>query len=236
MVNGKPAGNFLLSGAISFTGVSATPTLRMLRYISVQTFSLTTYYKYQSSFLVPAVEKVWLEEQNQLIDQMRGQAIDVSGDGRCDSSGFSAKYMTYNLHVDQINKIIHSAQIQLAENERVMASGGSGQCPDGKGRTDQKHPILERARSLFIRTAEGDTAPVPSDCGVPQGSVLSPLLFNVVMAGLEDCTGRKVYFSLYADDICIWTTGKSRPAIQRRLQSTLNSIHQYLFTAGLDIS
>ncbi|XP_064469886.1 uncharacterized protein LOC135384619, partial [Ornithodoros turicata] len=122
MVNGRPAGNLLLSGAMFFSGVSAAPTLRMLRHISIQTFSLTTYYKYQSSFLVPAVEKVWLEEQKQLIDQLRGQAIDVSGDGRCDSPGFSAKYMTYNVHVDQINKIIHSAQIQLAENERVMAS------------------------------------------------------------------------------------------------------------------
>ncbi|XP_064464382.1 uncharacterized protein LOC135375640 [Ornithodoros turicata] len=122
VVNGRPAGNLLLSGSIFFSGANAAPTLRMLKHINVQTFSLTTFYRYQSCFLVPAVEKVWSLEQRQLLDQLDDQAVDVSADGRCDSPGFCAKYMTYSIHVDQLNKIIHSVQVQLAENERVTAS------------------------------------------------------------------------------------------------------------------
>ncbi|XP_064485871.1 uncharacterized protein LOC135398393 [Ornithodoros turicata] len=56
------------------------------------------------------------------------------------------------------------------------------------------------------------------------------------MAGLRGCVGRKVAISIYADDICIWTSGKSRPALQRRLQLALDAIQQYLSLAGLDIS
>ncbi|XP_064470800.1 membrane metallo-endopeptidase-like 1 [Ornithodoros turicata] len=91
-------------------------------------------------------------------------------------------------------------------------------------------------RELFVRTSQGDTDFVKLTHGVPQGSVLSPILFNIVMAGLRGCVGRKVAISIYADDICIWTTGKSCPALQRRLQLALDAIQQYLSLAGLDIS
>lgn len=72
--------------------------------------------------------------------------------------------------------------------------------------------------------------------GVPQGSVLSPLLFNVVMAGIKTCVPRKVNVSIYADDICVWTAGKSRPALRYRLQRSLDAIVSYLTQAGMDIS
>lgn len=93
-----------------------------------------------------------------------------------------------------------------------------------------------RGRKLFVRTRDGDTDAVDLPQGVPQGSVLSPVLFNLVMADLNRCAHRKVKVSLYADDVCIWTIGKSRPAIQRRLQRTLDSIAEYFARAGMDIS
>lgn len=83
---------------------------------------------------------------------------------------------------------------------------------------------------------QGDTEQFPTHQGVPQGSVLSPLLFNAAMAGLTACVRRRVRLSLYADDICIWSTGTSRPALRQRLQSTLDSIHTYLLHAGMEIS
>lgn len=46
--------------------------------------------------------------------------------------------------------------------------------------------------------------------GVPQGSVLSPMLFNVAMAGLPNAletVSKAVQISIYADDICIWLSG-----------------------------
>lgn len=59
--------------------------------------------------------QIWLEEQQQLIDQLDGEEVDITGDGRFDSPGFCAKYLTYTAHVQQINKILHSVQVQLGE-------------------------------------------------------------------------------------------------------------------------
>ena len=42
--------------------------------------------------------------------------------------------------------------------------------------------------------------------GTPQGSVLSPLLFIIMMNAIPNpCKG--VELSMYADDIALWTTG-----------------------------
>ncbi|WP_410469846.1 RNA-directed DNA polymerase, partial [Bradyrhizobium sp. 33ap4] len=91
-------------------------------------------------------------------------------------------------------------------------------------------------RSVCVRTSNGSGSQHAVPQGVPQGSILSPILFNVVMAGLTSIIPRKVAFSIYADDVAIWTKGKSRPAIQRRLQLALNNIHKYFTQLGMDIS
>jgi hypothetical protein len=40
--------------------------------------------------------------------------------------------------------------------------------------------------------------------GVPQGSVLAPLLFLFVINGLQDCLPEGVHSSLFADDSALW--------------------------------
>ncbi|KAG0433621.1 hypothetical protein HPB47_019742 [Ixodes persulcatus] len=54
----------------------------------------------------------------------------------------------------------------------------------------------------------------PISKGVPQGSVLSPLLFNVVMASLPHCLPTNnetlhVGMAIYADDVAMWCEGPS---------------------------
>lgn len=49
------------------------------------------------------------------MEELRDQPLDLAGDGRCDSPGFSAKYLTYSLHVPSVNKILHFEQIQVGE-------------------------------------------------------------------------------------------------------------------------
>ncbi|XP_049511435.1 S-adenosylmethionine sensor upstream of mTORC1 [Dermacentor silvarum] len=56
--------------------------------------------------------------------------------------------------------------------------------------------------------------------GTPQGSVISPLLFNLVMIGvgnrLERVTG--VRHTIYADDVTLWVPGRSDGHIETTLQ------------------
>ena len=65
-------------------------------------------------------------------------------------------------------------------------------------------------RTMQVRLGTTISTPRKSARGLPQGSVLSPLLFNIVMAGLPKAIPKfatKINISLYADDICIWTSG-----------------------------
>lgn len=91
-------------------------------------------------------------------------------------------------------------------------------------------------RTLLVRTTQGETAAFPVHRGVPQGSVLSPLLFNLIMASLPTRLPEHTNITIYADDICIWTSAMRRDAIQRRLQDALNSAVSYLADRGLRLS
>ena len=42
------------------------------------------------------------------------------------------------------------------------------------------------------------------DMGVPQGSVIAPLLFNIMVHDVESCVQGKVVLTMYADDLAIW--------------------------------
>lgn len=93
-----------------------------------------------------------------------------------------------------------------------------------------------RDRFAYMKTSDGDTSHHRVTAGVPQGGVLSPLLFNVVMAALSSLLPRGVHISLYADDICIWSSGKQWPALQRRLQIGLDALGTFLLQRGMDVS
>ncbi|KAG0443368.1 hypothetical protein HPB47_015000, partial [Ixodes persulcatus] len=116
VIKGKAAGSLLLSSAIFFSGASSTATLSVLQLMNVQVMTLRMYLNYQSAFLTPTVEK------DELLEQLKDSIGDLSGDGRCDSPGFFAKYLTYSIFAPQINKIMLCEQVQVGECEEVRAS------------------------------------------------------------------------------------------------------------------
>ncbi|XP_077539808.1 uncharacterized protein LOC144152414 [Haemaphysalis longicornis] len=71
--------------------------------------------------------------------------------------------------------------------------------------------------------------------GTPQGSVLSPFLFNIAMIGLpaELKKIEGLHHSIYADDLTLWVTGGSDGAIQDTLQEAINTIETYIEPRGL---
>lgn len=69
----------------------------------------------------------------------------------------------------------------------------------------------------------------PGSTGTPQGSVISPFLFNLVMIGLADQLTKlpNIRHSVYADDI-IWTTIGSNAEIEETLQTAVYTVENHL--------
>lgn len=74
--------------------------------------------------------------------------------------------------------------------------------------------------------------------GTPQGSVISPLLFNLVMIGVAGRLDElpHVKYTIYADDITLWVPGGSDGHIETTLQEAVDCIEASLRGTGLRCS
>ena len=61
-----------------------------------------------------------------------------------------------------------------------------------------------RGCSMQVRWKGAMSAAMQIDMGVPQGSVIAPLLFNIRVHDVESCVQGKVVITMYADDLAIW--------------------------------
>ena len=61
--------------------------------------------------------------------------------------------------------------------------------------------------------------------GLPQGSVLAPLLFNIYTNDQPSSTDTRRF--IYADDLCIATQGTSFEALETRLEAALKTMGSY---------
>ncbi|KAH7953716.1 hypothetical protein HPB49_011610 [Dermacentor silvarum] len=66
--------------------------------------------------------QVWDEDQETLLTELRDTSLQLCGDGRCDSPGHSAKFLTYSFLCPEKGKIVHTEQVQVKESEQVQAS------------------------------------------------------------------------------------------------------------------
>lgn len=72
--------------------------------------------------------------------------------------------------------------------------------------------------------------------GLPQGSCLSPLLFNVFIDDLFQDMPQQVQYSLFADDAALWYTGPDYDIAVSRLQTNLRQLESWSRNNGLQLS
>ena len=84
--------------------------------------------------------------------------------------------------------------------------------------------LSDRRQSVIVHGAVSKSS--PSDVGVPQGAVLSPLLFNIMMQDmpLDD----KVQIYTFADDITLSCSGSNIAEVTSDMQSYLDSLGWWL--------
>ena len=88
-------------------------------------------------------------------------------------------------------------------------------------------------RSLQVRVGDSLSDTFQVENGLPQGSVISPILFLVA---INDLSPPNVKCSLFADDTAIWKTGKSVKHVQSHIQNALNYVTKWCDMWGFKIS
>ena len=83
------------------------------------------------------------------------------------------------------------------------------------------------SRSLVVRVVNAISDAVYLIAGTPQGSVLSPILFNAFMDDVWQLIPDGVELLQYADDICVYYKSKDPKECERKIQETLDVIAKW---------
>ena len=93
-----------------------------------------------------------------------------------------------------------------------------------------------RNRQALVKTNEIRSKTENLQNGVPHGGVLSPTLFLIFINDIQKQISKKVYTSLYADDLAPLCTEEELGTAKIRLQTTLNGISKRASDWGLSVN
>ena len=92
--------------------------------------------------------------------------------------------------------------------------------------------LTGRRQCVAVGSAVSDIAPL--EAGVPQGAILSPLLFLVYMNDIVTATSTST--NLFADDTSTFVCDKSPAALQSRLQTTVCQLEEWFGKWALTVN
>ncbi|GFN96533.1 Pol-like protein [Plakobranchus ocellatus] len=72
--------------------------------------------------------------------------------------------------------------------------------------------------------------------GVPQGSILSPMLFNLKINNIINSVSKHVNASLFVDDFAIYAEGKHLQHLERTIQLCINNVQKWVSKNGFRFS
>ena len=78
--------------------------------------------------------------------------------------------------------------------------------------------------------------PKQQEKGVPQGSILSVILFMIKINNITTCLPPEINGSLYVDDFLICNSSKNMVTIERKMQQCINKILKWTMKNGFKIS
>lgn len=90
-------------------------------------------------------------------------------------------------------------------------------------------------RSQFVSLGQIESGPQQILCGVPQGSVLGPLLFLLYVNDLHKCSNL-LDFHLFADDTNIFLQDQNLKSLELKLNEELDKVNQWLQSNRLSLN
>ncbi|XP_043476376.1 uncharacterized protein LOC122507632 [Leptopilina heterotoma] len=94
--------------------------------------------------------------------------------------------------------------------------------------------FLIQSKNLFFSSDTGN--PKSSYIGVPQGGVLSPLLFNIAISKILQIIPHNIKCLMFADDLLLYIRSQNAADAIKALKDTLTNLKPWLGEVGLSIS
>ncbi|KAG5852664.1 hypothetical protein ANANG_G00064980 [Anguilla anguilla] len=105
-----------------------------------------------------------------------------------------------------------------------------------RGRTFNWIKDFLMKRTIQVQVGGKSSKIVEIGNGTPQGSVISPVLFNIMINDIFSNIGRGFGQSLFADDGAIWRRGRNAEFILKQVQKALVSVEEWADKWGFKIS
>ena len=150
-----PEGNLRIASGILFSGNTYHRVAEIFSFSNIRFFGKTMFYKYQRKYLFPVVNERWIQWTKTKFASLKSLGTSkITGDGRCDSPGHSAKYSIYSFQDQETDEIIdfqvmqvteagNSNRMEKASFEKLLAKVESKGVKVGQITTD-RHPQVRK--------------------------------------------------------------------------------------------
>ena len=115
--------NLILASATLFTGNTFQRVHEIFKFSGIHLFSKSTFYRYQNQYLFGVINQTWNRMQQSILKQIQNSVIRLIGDGRCDSPGHSAKYLSYEFALEGTDKILSLSLVHVSEAGSSKSNG-----------------------------------------------------------------------------------------------------------------
>ena len=87
----------------------------MLKIMNVASISERTIYRHTSSYVNPVIIQQWNANQQELLNSLgeREGGLVLAGDGRCDSPCYCAKFGSFTLIEQRVNRVVAFELVQV---------------------------------------------------------------------------------------------------------------------------
>ena len=109
-------GNIRIVTGTILSGATFSRVSQICKFSKIACLGKTAFYALQKSLVMPAIQRRWDKERNQLVEEAaQRDGVHLAGDGRCDTPGHNAKYSSYSFLDQKTNKIIDFRITQVSE-------------------------------------------------------------------------------------------------------------------------